>query len=328
MRPSGLAKRPLHRIIGRLPTNQLTPMRQPNLSDIALFAAVVEAGGFRTAAQRRGMSPSSLSDNIRRLEKELGVRLLNRTTRGLTPTEIGTRLLQRLTPALDEINAALNDLQEDPQNPVGSLRLHVPGVIARHILPPLLDNFLARYPGIALEVNMDNTFVDVIGAGYDAGIRYEESLANDMIAIPIGPRRQCFMAVAAPDYLQRHGIPQHPAELNDHRLLGYRFASGKLGVWEFEQDGRTLRIAPEGRLVSSSQDLLIAAACAGHGILYTFEEYIATHLASGQLLPVLQDWWQHFEGPYLYYHSRRHVPAPLRAFVDYLKALNNSDYSS
>ena len=187
----------------------------------------------------------------------------NRTTRGLTPTEIGTRLLQRLTPALDEINAALNDLQEDPQNPVGSLRLHVPGVIARHILPPLLDNFLARYPGIALEVNMDNTFVDVIGAGYDAGIRYEESLANDMIAIPIGPRRQCFMAVAAPDYLQRHGIPQHPAELNDHRLLGYRFASGKLGVWEFEQDGRTLRIAPEGRLVSSSQDLLIAAACAG-----------------------------------------------------------------
>jgi DNA-binding transcriptional LysR family regulator len=323
-----LAKRPLRRIIGPFVIAQSTPMRQPNLSDVALFAAVVEAGGFRVAAQRRGMSASSLSDCVRRLEKELDVRLLNRTTRGLTPTEIGARLLERLRPALDEINTALNDLQEDPQNPVGSLRLHVPGVIARHILPQLLDGFLARYPGIALEVNMDNTFIDVIGAGYDAGIRYEESLAKDMIAIPIGPRRQCFMAVAAPSYLQRHGTPQHPSELSEHRLLGYRFASGKLGVWEFEQEGRTLRIAPEGRLVSSSQDLLIAAACAGHGILYTFEEYIAAPLASGQLQPILQDWWQHFEGPYLYYHSRRHVPAPLRAFVDYVKALNDSGHPS
>lgn len=303
-------------------------MRQPNLSDIALFAAVVEAGGFRTAAQRRGMSASSLSDCVRRLEEELGVRLLNRTTRSLTPTEIGARLLERLRPALEEINAALNDLQEDPLHPVGSLRLHVPGVIARHVLPPLLDGFLARYPGVALEVNMDNTFIDVIAAGYDAGIRYEESLAKDMIAVPIGPRRQCFIAVAAPAYLQRHGTPQHPSELSNHRLLGYRFASGKLGVWEFEQDGKTLRIAPEGTLVSSSQDLLIAAACGGHGILYTFEEYIRPQLASGQLRPLLQDWWQHFEGPYLYYHNRRHVPAPLRAFVDYVKAANTPDHSS
>jgi DNA-binding transcriptional LysR family regulator len=312
----------------RFVITQSTLMRQPNLSDIALFAAVVEAGGFRTAAQRRGMSASSLSDCVRRLEKELGVRLLNRTTRSLTPTEIGARLLERLRPALDEINIALNDLQEDPQNPVGSLRLHVPGVIARHILPPLVDGFLSRYPGIALEVNMDNTFIDVIAAGYDAGIRYEESLAKDMIAIPIGPRRQCFMAVAAPAYLQRHGTPQHPSELSDHRLLGYRFASGKLGVWEFEQDGKTLRIAPEGTLISSSQDLLIAAACAGQGILYTFEEYIRPQLESGQLRPFLQDWWQHFEGPYLYYHNRRHVPAPLRAFVDYVKAANTPGHSS
>ncbi len=150
----------------------------------------------RTGSAHQCHQPGTLSDCVRRLEKELGVRLLNRTTRGLTPTEIGARLLERLRPALDEINTALNDLQEDPQNPAGSLRLHVPGVIARHILPQLLDDFLARYPGIALEVNMDNTFIDVIGAGYDAGIRYEESLAKDMIAI--GPRRQCFMAVAAP----------------------------------------------------------------------------------------------------------------------------------
>jgi DNA-binding transcriptional LysR family regulator len=303
-------------------------MRQPNLSDVALFAAVVEAGGFRTAAQRRGISPSSLSDCVRRLEKELGVRLLNRTTRSLTPTESGARLLERLRPALDEISAALNDLQEDPHNPVGSLRLHVPGVVAHSILPPVLDGFLSRYSGIAVEVTMDNTFVDVIAAGYDAGVRYGESLARDMIAVPIGPRRQCFMAVAAPAYLERHGTPRDPDELSSHRRLGFRFASGKLNVWQFEQGEKIRRIAPEGTLVSSSQDLLIAAACAGHGILYTFEEYIATQLASGQLQPILHDWWQHFEGPYLYYHSRRHVPAPLRAFVDYVKALNSADQSS
>ncbi|VXC61004.1 Uncharacterized HTH-type transcriptional regulator YcaN [Pseudomonas sp. 8Z] len=302
-------------------------MRQPNLSDIALFAAVVEAGGFRRAAKRLGMSPSSLSDGIRRLEEELDVRLLNRTTRSLTPTEVGARLLERLRPALDEINSALNDLQEDPQHPVGSLRLHVPG-IARHILPTLLDGFLTRYPGVTLEINLDNTFVDVVAAGYDAGIRYEESLDKDMIAIAIGPRRQCFMAVAAPSYLERHGTPQHPSELNAHRLLGNRFASGKLATWVFVQGDDALRITPKGPLISSSPDLLLAAACAGHGILYTFEEYIRPQLESGELQPFLQDWWKHFEGPYLYYHNRRHVPAPLRAFVDYIKAFNHAHHSS
>ena len=294
-------------------------MRQPNLSDVALFAAVVEAGGFRVAAQKRGMSASSLSDCIRRLESDLGVRLLNRTTRSVFPTEMGARLLERLRPALEEIAAAFNDLDDSTQRPVGTLRLNVPVPVARFVLPQLVPTFLARYPGVSIEVTMDNTFIDVIGAGYDAGVRYEESLAKDMIAVPIGPRRQRFIAAAAPTYLAANGMPQHPRELLAHRLIGHRFESGKLGVWELENNGVTVRVPPQGPLLSSSQDLEVGAAVGGVGIIYTFEEYLRPLIDQGKLLPVLEDWWQAFDGPYLYYNDRRNVPSPLRAFVDFLK---------
>ena len=294
-------------------------MRQPNLSDVALFAAVVEAGGFRAAAQKRGMSASSLSDCMRRLESDLGLRLLNRTTRSVTPTSAGARLLERLRPALEEISAAFNDLDDESQRPVGTLKLNVPVPVARHLMPGLLERFLKRYPGVNVEVVMDNSFIDVIGAGYDAGVRYEESLARDMIAGPIGPRRQRFAAAAAPAYLDRHGTPEHPRDLAGHRLIGHRFESGKLAVWEFERDGDTFRVPPRGPLLSSSQDLEVGAALAGTGIIYTFEEYLRAALADGRLRPVLEGWWQSFDGPYLYYTGRRHLPAPLRAFVDFLR---------
>lgn len=294
-------------------------MRQPNLSDVVLFAAVVEAGGFRVAAHKRGMSASSLSDCIRRLEANLGIRLLNRTTRSVTPTDAGARLLARLQPALDEIDAAFNDLDDSTQRPVGSLRLNVPVPTARFVLPRLIPAFLRRYPGVSVEVTMDNTHVDIVAAGYDAGVRYEESLARDMIAVPIGPRRQRFVAAAAPGYLEEHGIPQHPRDLLAHRLIGHRFESGKLGVWAFEQDGATIRVPPQGPLLSSSHDLEVSAAADGVGIIYTFEEHLRPLIDQGKLVPILEDWWQVFEGPYLYYHDRRHMPSPLRAFVDFLK---------
>lgn len=294
-------------------------MRQPNLSDVALFAAVVEAGGFRVAAQKRGMSASSLSDCIRRLESDLGIRLLNRTTRSVFPTEMGARLLERLRPALDEIDAAFNDLDDNTQRPVGTLRLNVPVPVARFVLPTLIPPFLERYPGVTVEVAMNNTFIDVIAAGFDAGVRYEESLAKDMIAVPIGPRRQRFIATASPAYLAAHGTPQHPRDLVAHRMIGHRFESGKLGVWELEKDGVTVRVPPQGPLLSSSQDLEVGAAVGGVGIIYTFEEYLRPLIEQGKLLPVLEDWWQAFDGPYLYYNDRRNVPSPLRAFVDYLK---------
>jgi len=299
-------------------------MRQPNLTDVALFAAVVEAGGFRVAAQKRGMPASSISDCVRRLESDLGVRLLNRTTRSVYPTEVGARLLERLRPALDEIDAAFSDLDDEAKQPVGTLRLNVPVPIARFVLPRLIPAFLERYPGVSVEVAMDNTFIDVVASGFDAGVRYEENLAKDMIAVPIGPRRQRFVAGAAPAYLARHGTPQHPRDLLEHRLIGHRFESGKLGVWELEKDGEIVRVPPQGPLLSSSQDLEVGSAVAGVGIIYTFEEYLGPLFEQGALVPVLPDWWQGFDGPYLYYNDRRHVPSPLRAFVDFLKAENGN----
>lgn len=294
-------------------------MRQPNLSDVAVFATVVEFGGFRAAAQKCGISASSLSDCMRRLEREVGVRLLNRTTRSVTPTAAGERLLERLRPALDEIGAAFNDLDDESQRPVGNLKLNVPVPVARYLMPDLLSRFLRLYPGVNVEVTMENTFIDVIAAGYDAGVRYEESLAKDMIAIPIGPRRQRFVAAAAPAYLAARGTPLHPSQLTDHDLLGHRFESGKVGIFEFEKEGKTLRIPPHGQLLTSSHDLKISAAINGFGIVYTFEDFIREPLSDGRLTPVLQDWWQSFDGPYLYYHGRRHMPSPLRAFVDFIK---------
>ncbi|WP_027351736.1 LysR family transcriptional regulator [Halotalea alkalilenta] len=294
-------------------------MRQPNLSDVALFACVVEAGGFRAAAEKRGISASSLSDCVRRLESDLGIRLLNRTTRSVIPTEVGARLLARLRPALEEINAAFNDIDDHTQRPVGTLRLNAPVPVARFVLPQLIPAFLERYPGVNVEVAMDNTFIDVIAEGYDAGVRYEESLAKDMIAVPIGPRRQRFVAAASPSYLERNGTPIHPRELLTHRLIGHRFESGKLGVWEFEKDGTVVRIPPQGPLLSSAHDLEVGAAVRGVGIIYTFEEFLGPMIDQGKLLPVLEDWWQAFDGPFLYYHDRRHMPSPLRAFVDFLK---------
>jgi len=294
-------------------------MRQPDLSDVALFAAVVEAGGFRAAADRRGLSASLLSDRIRRLERDLGVRLLHRTTRSVTPTETGSRLLDRLRPALAEIDSAFRDLDDGSHRPVGTLRLNVPVPTARFVLPALIPAFLARHPGVTVEVAMDNAHIDVLAAGYDAGVRYEESLARDMIAVPIGPRRQRFVAAAAPDYLVTHGTPQHPHELTAHRLVGHRFETGKLAVWELERGDERCRVVPQGPLLTSSQDLEVAAAVAGTGIIYTFEEYLRPLLDGGRLMPVLEPWWQWFDGPYLYYNDRRHVPAPLRAFVDFLR---------
>lgn len=295
-------------------------MREPNLGDIALFASVVEAGGFRPAAQKRGMSASSLSDCVRRLESNVGVRLLNRTTRSVTATAAGERLLERLRPALLEIQSAFNDLDDDAHRPVGTIKLNVPVPVARYMLPDLLTRFLKLYPGVNVEVVMDNTFIDVIAAGYDAGVRYEESLAKDMIAVPIGPRRQRFVAAAAPAYLAARGTPHHPSELESHELLGHRFESGNVGIFEFEKDGRPFRIPPRGQLLTSSHDLKTSAAISGLGIIYTFEDFLREPLADGRLLPILEDWWQTFEGPYLYYHGRRHTPSPLRALVEFLKA--------
>jgi DNA-binding transcriptional LysR family regulator len=293
-----------------------------DLNDLSAFATVAQAGGFRDAARLAGVSASSLSEAVRRLEARLGVRLLNRTTRSIAPTEAGARLLERLRPALGEIAAAIDVVNAFRDRPAGTLRLNVPAAAARLVLPSIAASFLKAYPDIRLEVIVEDGFVDVLAAGCDAGIRYDERLEQDMIAIPIGPRVQRFATAASPAYLDARGRPQHPRDLLAHSCLRGQFASGAMPAWEFERDGEVVRLDPTGPLlvrIGAAADLAVGTAVAGLGIIHLFEEWLRPHLDSGALEPVLVPWWQSFPGPFLYYPGRRHLPAPLRAFVDFIK---------
>ena len=294
-----------------------------DLGDLNAFVAVARASGFRDGARASGGSASGLSEAVRRLETQLGVRLLNRTTRSVVLTEAGQGLLDRLAPALTEVEAALDVVNGFRDRPAGALRLNVPVSAARLVLPRIVPAFLAAYPGIRLEVIAEDSFVDVLAAGCDAGIRYDERLEQDMIAVPIGPRVQRFAAAAAPAYLGRRGRPNHPSELLAHACLRGRFSNRAMAPWEFERDGELVRVDPGGPLLvqaGAATDLAVDAAVAGTGIIYLFEDWLRPHLDSGALEPVLEPWWQHFSGPFLYYPGRRLVPAPLRAFVDFIKA--------
>ena len=292
-----------------------------DLGDLTAFVAVARSGGFRDAARISGSSASTLSEAVRRLEAKLGVRLLNRTTRSVATTEAGARLLERLGPALFEIESALDVVNGFRDRPAGILRLNVPVSAARLVLPRIVPGFLAAYPDIRLEVMTDESFVDVLAAGCDAGIRYEERLEQDMIAIPIGPREQRMAAAAAPRYLDMHGRPAHPRDLLNHACLLGRFASGAMAAWEFERNGEIVRLDTTGRLVvqaGGATDLAVDAAVAGCGVVNLFEDWLRPHFESGALEPILEPWWQRFSGPFLYYPGRRYLPAPLRAFVDYI----------
>ncbi|MBU6247702.1 MAG: LysR family transcriptional regulator [Xanthomonadaceae bacterium] len=293
------------------------------LRDLFAFLAVVRAGGFREGARASGTSASRLSDSVRRLEARTGVRLLHRTTRRVMPTEAGERLAERLAPALGEVEAALDVVNHYRDRPAGTLRLNVPATVARLVLPGLVTPFLAAFPDIRLEVIVEDGFVDLLAAGCDAGVRYDERLEKDMVAIPIGPRTQRMATAAAPAYLDRHGRPGHPRDLLGHACLRGQFASGYTPPWEFERDGEIVRVDPEGPLkvrLGAAADLAVRAAIDGLGVVHLFEAWLQPHLDRGELEPVLQPWWQAFSGPYLYYPGRRHLPAPLRAFVDFVKS--------
>ncbi|RWN68761.1 MAG: LysR family transcriptional regulator [Mesorhizobium sp.] len=293
-----------------------------DLGDLNAFVAVARAKGFRDGARASGGSASGLSEAVRRLETQLGVRLLNRTTRSVVLTEAGASLLARLGPALTEVETALDVVNGFRDRPAGTLRLNVPVSAARLVLPGIVPRFLAAYPGIRLEVIAEESFVDVLAAGCDAGIRYDERLEQDMIAVPIGPRVQRFATAASPTYLDRHGRPQHPRDLLGHACLRGRFASGALPPWEFERDGEVVRVDPTGPLLvtlGGAADLAVDAAIAGTGIVSLFEDWLRPYFESGALEPVLEPWWQSFPGPFLYYPGRRLVPAPLRAFIDFIK---------
>jgi DNA-binding transcriptional LysR family regulator len=292
------------------------------LDDLSIFVAVVRAGGFRDAARISGASPSGLSEALRRLEARLGVRLLHRTTRSVAPTEAGARLFERLSPALAEIRDALDVVNTFRDRPAGTLRLNVPANVARTVLPAILPPFLQAYPEIRVEVTVEDGFVDILQSGADAGIRYEERLAQDMIAIPIGPATQRLVTAASPAYLDRQGRPSHPQDLLDHACIRGRFSGGAMPSWEFEKDGEILHVDPTGPLVVQpglACELLVDAAVAGLGIVHLFEDWLRPHIESGVLETVIDDWCEAFSGPRLYYSGRRYLPAPLRAFVDYVR---------
>ena len=294
-----------------------------DLQDLFAFLAVVKAGGFREGARASGTSASRLSEAVRRVETRLGVRLLNRTTRSVLPTEAGARLAERLVPALGEVEAALDVVNSFRDRPTGTLRLNVPANVARIVLPSIVTPFLKTYPEIKLEVIVEDSFVDMLAAGCDAGIRYDERLEQDMIAVPIGPRFQRFATAASPAYFDERGRPQHPRDLLDHACLRGQFASGVIPTWEFERDGEIVRVDPSGPLMvrlGAAVDLAVEAAIGGLGVINLFEDWLRPHLDSGALEPVLEPWWQTFTGPFLYYPRRRHLPAPLRAFVDFIQS--------
>ena len=293
-------------------------MDRIDLSALDSFAAIARHGNFRRAAIERGVSPSTLSQALRDLETSLGVRLLNRTTRSVALTEAGAALLKSLQPALGEIAAAVDEARSAQDEPSGPLRINAPEPAVDLVLAPMVADFLAAYPAVRLEIISETGLVDIVAKGFDAGVRWEESLAQDMIAVPLGPPQR-YTVVATPDLIARYGAPQHPRDLLDRPCLRVRFPSGAEPPWEFERNGEVVKVAGQGPLITSSPALLLRAALDGAGFYAFFDGVVAPYLASGQLVSVLDDWSEPFPGPLLYYPSRRHPPSALRAFVAFVQ---------
>ena len=293
--------------------------RAPTLNDLAVFMAVFEGKGFRAAALRLGVSPSHVSNTITRVEAHLGVPLFVRSTRSVRPTEAGRELAARFSPLLEQTRVVLDDVGSMGRHVRGELKLNVTSAVMTDILPPILARFASRHPGVHVEVVVEDRLVDFIAEGCTAGVRYGRNMAQDMIAVPLGPRRQQSALAAAPSYLASRGLPTHPGELPGHRCIRLRLSSGRLKGWHFERGSEALTVDPPAHLVVSiaAAPAAIDLARAGLGLICTVRSWLDPLLASGELVPVLQDWWPSFEGPKLYFSSRS-MPAPLRAFVDML----------
>ena len=293
-------------------------MRDVDLRDLAAFVAVATQRNFRRAAIGQRMSASSLSQRMRDLEERLGVRLLNRTTRSVAPTEAGERLLRRLAPALSDVVDATLDVRNMRDVPSGRLRINGPEPALRLVLAPMVAPFLKRYPEIDLEIVADSSLIDIVSEGFDAGIRYEETLAQDMIAVSLGPPER-YVLVAAPAFLEGRKPIKSPNELLGQPCIVTRFRSGVQLPWEFRKGKRAVKIMPTGPLTAAHAELQLRAAIDGLGFLMTFEGYAQAAIASGLLVTLLEDWLPSFPGPFLYYPGRRQRPPSLTAFVAFVK---------
>ena len=293
-------------------------MNRAHLSQLAVLATVAQCGSFRGAARELAIAPSAVSHAVSSLEARLGVRLLSRSTRSVAPTEEGAQLLERLRPALSEIDLALETAIEARDRPAGNLRLTVPRTAAQLTLAPRLGAFARAFPDIVLEIVVEDRFTDVVEGGFDAGVRLGESLQPDMVAVRIGASIRGAV-VAAPSYFETMPRPLHPRDLAAHRCVRFRFSSGVLYRWEFEKDGEELEIAVEGPLIVGEDRLNVEAAINGAGLTFVFEGYVSEAIADGRLVRVLEDWCPPFDGFFVYYPSRRQMRPALRAFVDFFK---------
>ncbi|WP_158813005.1 LysR family transcriptional regulator [Methylocapsa sp. S129] len=293
-------------------------MRGSDYAEMRAFAAIIEYGGFARAASHLGVSPSALSQTIRGLEERLGVRLLNRTTRSVAPSEAGARFLSRLLPALADLDSAIADVSTLRDAPSGSLRINAPRIAAVHYLAPLIGPFLEAYPDITLDIVADDRLVDIVASRFDAGVRLGEMVEKDMVAVKFGGDRE-MMVVAAPAYLDRLGAPETPRDLRRHRCINLRWPTDlSLYRWEFERDGEKLEAMVEGPLIVNEPDVAIQAVLDGVGVAYLFDHQVRPLIAAGKLTHLLKEWSPAFPGFYLYYPSRRQMLPALRAFIDFI----------
>lgn len=287
-------------------------------SDLAIFLAIARHRSFRVAATELGVSPSALSHALRSIEERLDIRLINRTTRSVALTEAGARLFERISPAFRDIDDALEDLNSFRGRPAGRLRINAARQSTQLVLLPIVAKFLKVFPDINVEIVVNDALIDMVAAGFDAGVRFGETIAADMIAVPIGPRHR-FAVVGSPGYFKTHTPPLTPHDLKGLPCVRYRFTSGTLYRWEFERGGIELDIDVEGPLTLNDQDLMLDAALDGVGLAFVFEAQAEELIAKRKLVRVLADWCPAYPGFFLYYPSRRQLPAALRAFVDFAR---------
>ncbi|MBH1964722.1 MAG: LysR family transcriptional regulator [Comamonadaceae bacterium] len=303
-------------------------MRGSEFAELKAFAAVLERASFARAAEHLGLSPSALSQTIRLLEERLGVRLLNRTTRSVSPTAAGELLYGRIAPAFREMDEAVAEVSAEAGQTSGLLRINTLGMAARQVIAPRLGRFHRAHPEVVLDIVVDDGLSDIVAGRFDAGIRVGGRLEKDMIAVRLTPDMK-MLAVAAPEYLKRRGTPKSPADLHGHACINWRLQlDGRAYRWEFEKKGKRVELEVEGPIVTNHSDIGVAAALQGLGITYAFDHgRVDEHLARGELIQVLVDWSITRPGLFLYHPSRRQLPAALRVFIDCMLDKDNLDSS-
>ncbi|MDI4231653.1 LysR family transcriptional regulator [Bradyrhizobium sp. Arg237L] len=293
-------------------------MIDAGLFELNAIAAIAAHRSFRAAATQLGISPSALSHAVAGLEKRLGVRLINRTTRSVSLSAAGERFLSRVNPALREIAGAMEDVNVFRDTPAGALRISLKERAGHQILRPVVAKFLRRYPDMQVELTMEGRHIDIVAEGFDAGIRLAEAVPQDMVAVPCGPDSR-FLVVGAPSYFERMSVPRSPSDLLAHECVRRRMPSGKLYRWEFEKRGEEVMLDVPGRLTLDNDALMVESALDGFGLIFVSEWWVADHLACGRLRAALEDWTPPFPGLRLYYPRHRHMTAGLRAFIDLLR---------